>query len=124
MSVFEIFTISDNLIDNFAKLSGDYNAIHFDDKKAVEYGFKARIAHGMIAGAMISKVIASKLPGDGSIYLNQMLNFKAPIYVGDEIKVGIKIIKLKLAKRIVELETNVHKKEKVVVTWTASVKLK
>ena len=35
-----------------------------------------------------------------------------------------KLVQKKLAKRIVELETNVHKKEKVVVTWTASVKLK
>ena len=35
-----------------------------------------------------------------------------------------KLVQKKLAKRIVELETNVYKKEKVVVTWTASVKLK
>ena len=88
----------------------DYNVIHFDDKKAKEYGFKARIAHGMIAGSLISKVIATKLPGDGSIYLNQVLNFKAPIYVGDEIKVEVKVFKIKLAKRIVELETNVYSK--------------
>tara|TARA_B100000886_G_C20343700_1_gene457734 strand:+ start:456 stop:860 length:405 start_codon:yes stop_codon:yes gene_type:complete len=116
-------TITENLINQFGELSGDYNAIHFNDEVAIQKGFKGRIAHGMIIGAFISKLIATKLPGDGSIYLSQNLNFKLPTYLNDKVKVQVKIINLHSKRRIVELETIALKEHLILVEGSAIVKL-
>ena len=66
--------ITENDIKLFSKISGDDNPIHMDEKFAKSSIFKKRIAHGFLSGSLISTVIAKKLPGPGSIYLNQTLN--------------------------------------------------
>ena len=71
----------------FAAVSGDYNPLHLDEAYAAKTPFRGRIAHGMLAGAYISALLASKLPGAGSIYVSQSLNFKRPIRIGDEVTV-------------------------------------
>ena len=77
--------ISENDINLFSQISGDNNPIHMDDKFARSSIFKKRIAHGFLSGSLISTVIATQLPGPGSIYLNQSLKFLAPVFIGDTI---------------------------------------
>ena len=47
--------------------------------------FGQRIAHGMLSGSFISTVIGTKLPGPGSIYISQTLNFMAPVLIGETV---------------------------------------
>jgi 3-hydroxybutyryl-CoA dehydratase len=78
-------------IDAFAAVSGDYNPLHMDEAYAVQTPFKGRIAHGMLSGAYISAALAGELPGAGSVYLTQTLNFKRPVRIGDEVHTRITI---------------------------------
>ena len=80
------------MVLQFAALSGDTNPIHLDDEYAEKTIFGKRIVHGMLLGSFISKMIATKYPGEGSIYLSQNLKFKSPCYIGDTVKVTIKLI--------------------------------
>jgi 3-hydroxybutyryl-CoA dehydratase len=77
----------------FAELSGDYNSIHFDDEAAGLSFFGRPLAHGILLVSFFSKLIAMQYPGPGSIYLSQQIDFKAPCYIGEEIKVTIKLKK-------------------------------
>jgi 3-hydroxybutyryl-CoA dehydratase len=59
----------------------------------------------MLVAGLISTVIASDLPGPGSVYLGQTLQFKAPVYLGDTITVKVEAIKVREDKPIVTLAT-------------------
>jgi len=73
------------VVETFAELSGDANPVHLDEDYARTTSFGGRIAHGMLAGAYISAVIGTKLPGPGAVYLSQSLKFRRPVRIGDEV---------------------------------------
>ena len=66
-------------IIKYADISGDTNPVHLDADYAAATMFKERIAHGMLTAGFISAVFGTKLPGPGSIYVNQSLKFRAPV---------------------------------------------
>ncbi|GGJ91154.1 MaoC family dehydratase [Pseudomonas matsuisoli] len=90
----------------FAAVSGDNNPVHLDETFAATTVFRERVAHGMFAGALISAAIACRLPGPGSIYLGQHLNFAKPVKLGDTLSVQITVLE-KLPKNRVHLSTQV-----------------
>ena len=106
----------------FAKASGDANPIHLDEEYAATTQFKQRIAHGMFSGGLISAALASDLPGPGTVYLGQDLQFKRPVYIGDQLTVKLTISELDDKKPFVTLECLViNQDDKPVVTGTAKV---
>jgi 3-hydroxybutyryl-CoA dehydratase len=67
--------------------------------------FKERIAHGMLSAAYISAVFGMKLPGPGSIYISQSLNFKAPVKIGDTVVTTVRVTELVPEKKRAKFET-------------------
>jgi 3-hydroxybutyryl-CoA dehydratase len=102
-SLTKTFTESDVL--SFAEISGDRNPVHIDPKFAATTRFKRQIVHGMLTAGMISAVLGMQLPGPGSIYLKQELNFRAPVYFGDTITATVTVTKVREDKPIVTLKT-------------------
>jgi acyl dehydratase len=98
-------TISDEMIRSFADLTGDTNPVHLDDAYAAGTRFGRRIAHGMIAAGLISATLANDLPGPGTVYLSQTLQFKAPVYPGDSITATVEVKSVRPDKPIVKLTT-------------------
>lgn len=88
-------TITDNDLLLFAMCSGDFNPVHFDDEFAKSTQFGERIAHGMLLGSLFSALIANQLPGPGSVYVSQTLNFKRPVKLGDTLAVYVEIAEKK-----------------------------
>ena len=98
-------TITDEMIRLFADLSGDHNPVHLDDAYARTTRFGRRIAHGMIAAGLISATLANDLPGPGTVYLSQTLQFKAPVFPGDTITTIVEVKSIRPDKPIVTLAT-------------------
>jgi len=98
-------TITDADIQKFADVSGDHNPLHLEDEFAKQTRFGRRIAHGMLSASLISAVIAHQLPGKGSIYLGQTLQFVAPVYPGDEVTATVTVASVREDKPIIKLET-------------------
>lgn len=96
--------VTDDMVRKFADLSGDYNPIHLDDEYAKTTRFKRRIAHGMICGALISRVLAEKL-GSGGIYLAQHIKFVHPVYIDDTVTIILKVLAIRESKGIATIET-------------------
>ncbi len=107
-SASETVTITDEMVREFARLSGDVNPIHLDDAYAAKTRFKRRIAHGTLTASLLSRVAGTQLPGPGSIYLNQHMKFKAPAYIGDTVTAEIKIIGRRADTPIISLSTIVR----------------
>ena len=87
-------TVSSSDVVGFAEVSGDRNPIHLSEHFAAKTPFRTRIAHGLYTASLISAVLGTRLPGPGAIYLSQTLNFKAPVKIGDEVKVTVEVTEL------------------------------
>jgi 3-hydroxybutyryl-CoA dehydratase len=72
---------------------------------------------------VISAAIANKLPGPGTIYLRQTLEFKAPVRAGDTVRATVSVRELLQEKRLVWLTTVGTVKDTVVITGEALVKV-
>ena len=98
-------TITDEVIRAFADVTGDHNPVHLDEAYASGTRFGRRIAHGMIAAGLISATLANELPGPGSVYLSQSLQFKAPVFPGDTITATVEVKNVRPDKPIITLTT-------------------
>ena len=98
-------TIEQADVQAFADLTEDHNPIHVDESFAKTTRFGRRIAHGMLTASLISSVLASKLPGEGSVYLGQTLQFVAPVFPGDEITARVTVREIREDKPVLKLET-------------------
>jgi 3-hydroxybutyryl-CoA dehydratase len=98
-------TISDDTVRAFAEVTGDTNPVHLDDEYAAGTRFGRRIAHGMIGAGLISATLANDLPGPGTVYLGQSLQFKMPVYPGETITATVEVLTVRSDKPIVTLAT-------------------
>jgi acyl dehydratase len=80
-------TITAAAVDEFARLSGDYNPLHIDAAYASTTPYKRRVAHGAFAGALFSRLLGMQLPGLYCVYLSQTSRFKNPIFLGTPVVV-------------------------------------
>jgi 3-hydroxybutyryl-CoA dehydratase len=113
-------TITETVINDFAKATGDFNPIHLDQTYAEKTRFKGRIAHGALSMGYISSVLANLLPGPGSIYLSQEVKFLAPVRIGDIITARVEVLELIPEKNRVKFKTTcVNQDGEVVVDGTA-----
>ena len=115
-------TIEQADVDAFADLTGDHNPVHVDEEFAKTSRFGRRIAHGMLTASLISSVLANKLPGAGSVYLGQTLQFVAPVFPGDEITARVTVKEVREDKPIVKLETIcVNQRNEIVIRGEATI---
>lgn len=116
--------ISEQDVELFAEVSGDKNPLHLDEEYAQTTRFRGRIVHGMIGAGIISAAIAGVLPGPGTIYLNQTLNFERPVRIGDRVTARVKVLKIEMKKtfNLATLETTcVNQDNEVVISGKALV---
>lgn len=119
-------TIVESEVYQFAGLTGDYNPIHINKVEAEKSIFGERIVHGMLVASLLSNVIAMKLPGNGTIYLEQDCKFLKPIKIGDTVTVTVKVAEyINYEKGIVRLENRiVNQNDEVVIDGYSVVKVK
>jgi 3-hydroxybutyryl-CoA dehydratase len=98
-------TVSEADVYLFAGVTGDLNPAHIDQSYAEKTHFKTRIAHGMLGAGFISAVIGTRLPGPGTIYIRQELNFLAAVRIGDTITAKVVVSEILSSKKHVKLET-------------------
>ncbi|BBO84152.1 MaoC family dehydratase [Desulfosarcina ovata] len=98
-------TVTDTDIYLFAGVTGDLNPAHIDETYAKGTFFKTRIAHGMLSAGFVSAVIGTRLPGPGTVYMHQSLDFLAPVYIGDTVTARVEVIEKLEAKKRVRLKT-------------------
>ncbi len=101
-------TITETDVILFAGSTGDMNPFHIDEEFAKQTRFGTRIVHGMLVTGLISAVMGMKLPGPGTIYLRQELDFRHPVYIGDTITAVAEVLHVREDKPIVTLSTNCY----------------
>ena len=103
---FKIFISEDNL-DDFAKLSGDDNPLHMNEEYASSTSFKKRVCSGMFLSSFFSRLVGMYLPGKHALHISQSLNFVNPCFIGEMITVEGKVVDKSPATKIIKLETTI-----------------
>jgi 3-hydroxybutyryl-CoA dehydratase len=98
-------TVTEADIYLFAGVTGDFNPAHIDEVYAQGTFFKTRIAHGMLSAGFISAVIGTRLPGPGTVYMRQTLDFLAPVRIGDTVTATVEVVEKMEDKKRVRLRT-------------------
>ena len=94
---------TDELIRNLAEVSGDKNLMHIDDAYAAKTVFGRRIAHGLFCLGMISNLLGTQLPGEGTVLISENIKYRLPVYIGDEIEATVEVAGLIPEKNKVSL---------------------
>lgn len=76
----------------FAAASGNSNPMHLEDSDLDGDGTVERIAPGMFVASLISAVLGTKLPGPGTLYRRQTLDFHARAHAGEEVVIRAEVV--------------------------------
>lgn len=114
------FTAED--VRQFSELSLDFNPVHLDADYAEQSMFGRRIVHGMLVSSLFSGLLGKHLPGEGTIYLGQELQFKKPVYLDQDVTATVEVLEVREDKPIITLATTcVNDQGEVVISGQAVV---
>ena len=99
--------ITESLVNDFAKISGDYSPIHMDIEYASTTSFKKRVVHGMLLASFFSRVDGMYLPGKHALYFSQTLKFVNPCFIDDLVTVKSEVIEKSDSTQIITINSQI-----------------
>ena len=112
--------ITEELVNDFARVIGDFNPVHLDQAYAEKTQFKGKIAHGALSVGLLSTVLGNILPGHGTIYLSHEVKFLGPVRIGDTLTVRVEVVELIPEKNRAKFRTTcINQNGQIVVDGTA-----
>jgi acyl dehydratase len=117
-------TVESADIVRFTELSGDRNPVHYDEEAAARTSFGRIVVQGGVTSAILNAVVAERLPGPGTVFLETHWRFLAPTHPGDTITGEVEVTAVRHDKPITTLATRVVRGDGVVaiegtaVCWT------
>ena len=100
-------TITESMVDDFAKLTGDFSPIHIDEDYARTTTFQRRVVHGMLLASFLSRMDGMYLPGKHALYFSQSLDFRYPCFIGDIITVSSIVVDKSQSTKILKIESKI-----------------
>lgn len=88
-------TITEADVNQFAGLTGDFSRIHVDEEFAKTTMFGQRIAHGLLTSSFISTIMGMTLPGPGTVFMDEHVEFTKPVFFGDTITTEVEFVEVK-----------------------------
>lgn len=108
-------TLTADHVASFAKLSGDYNPLHFNEDFAARTKFGRLVVQGGLTTGLLHALVAMDLPGPGSVFLSQNWNFTAPVFIGDTITAHAVVLSVHDTKPVCKLGVRVERQDGEVV---------
>ena len=99
--------ITESLVNDFAKISGDYSPLHMDIEYASTTSFKKRVVHGMLLASFFSRVDGMYLPGKHALYFSQTLKFVNPCFIDDLVTVQSEVIEKSDSTQIITINSQI-----------------
>jgi len=100
-------TLTRDHVETFARLTGDYNPLHFDADFASRTRFGALVVQGGLTTGLLHALVAMDLPGPGSVFLSQQWKFTAPVFIDDTITAEAEVVSVHATKPVTQLRITV-----------------
>jgi acyl dehydratase len=107
--------ITESIIEDFCRLSGDYSEIHISREFAREQGFQDRLVHGILIGAFMSRLIGMELPGKYGILQSIDIKFRNPCYPGDKLVIKGEITRIADVVKVIIVNIRILKADGTLV---------
>ena len=79
------YHVTPDIYFGFQRISSDFNPLHTDEAFAKSKGFPERVMYGNILNAFVSHFVGMALPTRDVMIQTQDIQFRKPVYLGDEI---------------------------------------
>jgi acyl dehydratase len=96
-------------VEAYAGITGDRNPLHFDEDFATRTKFGRLVVHGGLTAGILNALVAEDLPGPGTVFMSQKLDYLAPVYVGDTITGEVEVLSVHDSKPVTELKAIVKR---------------
>jgi acyl dehydratase len=96
-------TLTSEHVATYARLTGDYNPLHFDPAFAERTKFGKLVVQGGLTTGLLHALVAMDLPGPGTVFLSQSWKFTAPVYIGDTITAEAEVLSVHATKPVCRL---------------------
>ena len=123
MAAEKVVHVTEERIRLFAEASDDFNPVHLDEAFAAKTAYRGRIAHGLLSASFGSAVVGTILPGAGSIYVSQTLQFHLPVRIDDSVLIRISVISVDQESARVELNCEGFVDGKLIMDGIAAVRV-
>eukprot|EP01084_Bolivina_argentea_P079797 144659_1 len=108
-------TVTKEDIIKYSEITGDKNPLHFDEAYAAKTKFGKLVAQGGITAGLLNALVAMKMPGNGTVFLNQNLQYTKPVYIGDTVTATATITKLHAKKPVTTIAVEIKNQNEEVV---------
>src|SRR5437868_15151048 len=108
-------TLSAEHVATYARLTGDYNPLHFDAAFAAKTKFKTLVVPGGLTTGLLHALVAMDMPGPGTVFLSQNWKFTAPVYIDDTITAAAEVLSVHASKPVTQLAIRVTRQTGEVV---------
>ena len=117
------FTITQQQVEEFARVTGDNNPLHLDEHYAAQTPFKKPIIHGFLGGSVFSKILGTLFPGEGTVYLKQSMEFLRPMFVENQYEAILEVKETEKEKHKAIIQTSIIDiaAQKIVIKGEATV---
>lgn len=100
--------VTESMVNEFAKITGDYAPIHMDEEHANKTEFKHRICHGMLIASFFSRLVGVHLPGENGLLLSYSGKHLSPCYLNQEVIVEGIIVGKSESTRIITIKATIR----------------
>jgi acyl dehydratase len=100
-------TLSAEHVRIYAELTGDHNPLHFDEACIADTSFDGLVVQGGLTTGLLHALVATDLPGPGTVFLSQSWKFPAPVYIGDTITAEAEVLSVHETKPVTQLKFSV-----------------
>src|SRR6266536_5805227 len=104
-------TITAAHVQAFAELTGDYNPLHFDAAFAAGTRFGRLVVQGGLTTGLLHALVATDLPGPGTVFLSQNWKFTAPVFICDTITAHAEVLSVHATKPVTRLAVRVMRQD-------------
>jgi 3-hydroxybutyryl-CoA dehydratase len=101
-------SVTESMVNEFAKITGDYAPIHMNEGHANKTEFKHRICHGMLIGSFFSRLVGMHLPGENGLLLSYSGKHLSPCYLNQDVIVDGIITAKSESTRIITIKATVR----------------
>ena len=98
-------------VEAYAQLTGDRNPLHFNEEFAAGTRFGRLVVQGGITTGLLHALVATDLPGPGTVFLNQNWQFTAPVHIGDTITAEVNVLDVHDTKPVTHLSVHIWQQD-------------
>jgi acyl dehydratase len=102
-------TLTADHVRAYAALTGDHNPLHFDEAFAAGTKFGRLVVQGGLTTGLLHALVATDLPGPGTVFLSQNWKFTAPVFIGDTVTAVAEVVSVHATKPVTQLKVTVRR---------------